>query len=364
MMKIILMHQTVTKHDAIGNDIEIMYNILSEKYDCKIFAQNKFNDKLEYVSESELEKILNDKECLIIYHHSVNWELGEELLKKCKGKLIIRYHNITPPEFFKTYNEFHFEQCDKGRRQTIRLAEQLSQAIWLVDSYYNAEDIKNVDSERIAICPPFNKIESWAAGVPDEEVLKTLLYDNKVNLLFVGRVVPNKGHLFLLDVLHSYCLNFGIEIKLRIIGKFDDGLHEYNQEISNKISSYGLENNVEFIGEINDATLMSYYLGSDFFLCASEHEGFCVPIPEAQYFQLPVIARRLSAVPETLGDKQIILGEDVKKYASAIYIISKNNQYRKYIIDNGLNNFNDRFTYEKIKKAFKDILYDKLGVDV
>ncbi|GAA4296441.1 glycosyltransferase family 4 protein [Anaerocolumna aminovalerica] len=363
-MKIVLMHQTITKHDAIGNDIEVMFNILREKHDCKAFALNRFNDKLEYINESELEEVLCDKDNLVIYHHSVNWEYGEELLRKCKCKLIIRYHNITPPEFFKPYNEFHYEQCDKGRKQTIRFAEELKNAFWLVDSYYNAEDIKNVDKNRIAICPPFNKIENWAAGIPDEEVLKALLYDRNINLLFVGRVAPNKGHLFLLDVLHSYCINYGTNIKLRIIGKFDEGLPGYNQLINNKINNYGLNQYVEFIGEINDATLISYYLGSDFFICASEHEGFCVPIPEAQYFQLPIIARRTSAVPETIGKNQIVLGDNVKEYAAAIHVLYENEQYNKYIRDNGVKNFNDRFTYMEILIIFKNILRESMGVEV
>lgn len=361
-MKIVIMHQTVAKHDAIGNDIEVMYDILKENHDCQVFAQNKFNDKLEYINEDELNKILNDKNSLIIYHHSVYWEQGEKLIRNSKGKLVIRYHNITPPEFFKPYNEFHFEQCDKGRNQTVRLAEDLKNAFWLADSYYNTEDIKNVDTNRIAVCPPFNKIETWASVVPDEEVMKTLMFDNKINLLFVGRVAPNKGHLFLLDILHSYCVNFGCNIKLRVIGKFDDGLAGYNQEIRSKISSYGLDGYVEFIGEINDTTLVSYYLGSDFFICASEHEGFCVPIAESQYFQLPIIARKASAVPETAGKKQIVLDEDIKKYAAAIKILYNNEQYYKYIRDNGLNNFNDRFKYEKISDTFKNIFTNKIEV--
>jgi glycosyltransferase involved in cell wall biosynthesis len=361
-MKIILMHQTITKHDAIGNDIEVMYNILKEMHDCKAFAQNKFNDNIEYINESELEAALNDKNSLIIYHHSVYWESGEELLKKCRGKLVIRYHNITPPEFFKPYNEFHFQQCQKGRQQTQRLSKEFNKAFWMADSYYNANEIPNVDSTKIAVCPPFNKIEQWSKGVPNEEILKTLLYDNKINLLFVGRVAPNKGHLFLLDVMHSYCINFGTDIKMRIIGKFDEGLPGYNQEITNNINSLGLEEVVEFIGEINDATLMSYYLSSDFFICASEHEGFCVPVPEAQYFQLPIIARRASAVPETIGRNQVILNEEVNEYAAAIKVLYNNESYCHYIRENGLKNFYSRFTHEKISRIFINILSEKLGV--
>ena len=39
----------------------------------------------------------------------------------------------------------------------------------------------------------------------------------------------------------------------------------------------------------------------DLFLCASEHEGFCVPIVEAFYKQVPVLAYAATAVPVDHG---------------------------------------------------------------
>lgn len=363
-MKIVIMHQTITEHDAIGNDIEVMYNILKKKHDCTAFAQNKFNNNIEYIDEVRLLEILDDKDSLIIYHHSVYWEYGEELINKSKAKLVFRYHNITPPEFFKLYNEFHFDQCDKGRKQTGRFAEKFKNANWLVDSFYNSEDIKNVNIDRITVCAPFNKIEKWAGGIPDEEILKLQLYDKNINLLFVGRVAPNKGHIFLLKILHNYCVNFNDNIKLRIIGKFDDGLSGYNKEIENYINTFGLQEHVEFIGEIDDSKLISYYLGSDFFICASEHEGFCVPIIEAQYFKLPVIAKKSSAVTETIGNSQILLDDEVRSYSAAIHILYKNRDYKNYLCDMGFQNFNNRFTYEKISNTFKDFMKNKIGVDI
>jgi glycosyltransferase involved in cell wall biosynthesis len=52
--------------------------------------------------------------------------------------------------------------------------------------------------------------------------------------------------------------------------------------------------------------LTALYQNADLFLCMSEHEGFCIPIIEAMYFEVPVIAFASSAVPETAGDAGII----------------------------------------------------------
>ncbi len=364
-MKIVLMHQTVTNHDAIGNDIEIMYGIIKEHYECYVYAQNCFNSHVEYITDEKLEEVLLLEDNLIIYHHSVFWEKGEEFLKKAKAKIIFRYHNITPEVFFEGYNEHHYSQCKQGRIQTVRLAQNFKDALWLCDSWYNAEDVKDyIFLDKIAICPPFNKMEEWVNKIPDEQILKELLHSQTINLLFVGRVAPNKGHLQLLDVLYHFCKNYEESIKLRIVGKFDDGLPKYNDLIRNKIETLGLGGRVEFIGEINDATLMSYYLGSDIFVCLSEHEGFCVPLIEANYFEIPVLAKDTSAIYETMGKNQLVLKEDTKEYAAAIHIIMKNDRARTMLIQSGKKNYNLRFTFNEISKVFREILNKKYNLEL
>ena len=174
-MRIVIMHETVTSHDAIGNDIELMYEILRKRHDCRVFALNPFNKNVVYIDKAEMERIIDDPELVVIYHHSVNWEYGFKLLKRAKGRIIIRYHNITPPLFFEQYNDWHYEQCTRGRALTERMQAALPGAYWLCDSEYNAGDLNAVKPEHIGVCPPFNKLESWSRTRPDEAVLSGLL---------------------------------------------------------------------------------------------------------------------------------------------------------------------------------------------
>lgn len=361
MRKIILMHQTVTNHDAIGNDIERMYQILSEKNDCYVFAVNQLNDYVPYIDLEELEKVVEREDTVVIYHHSGFWKLGEEILDKCKGKIIFRYHNITPPEFFEKYDEFGYNQCKYGREQTERFIVKYSDAIWLSDSEYNQKEIHDIPEERLFICAPFHKIENWKKTMPDEGILHNLLRDKRLSVLFVGRIAPNKGHNFLFEVLSCYCENYDSSIVLRIVGKEDDALKGYTKEIKEHIRCNGLEANVQFIGDIDDAKLLAYYLGSDVFLCASEHEGFCVPILEAQGCELPIIARNLCAVPDTLGWGQLLLDEDVKEYAAALHEIKTNKKLVEYLRMQGIKNY-DIYTDEKLTEIFTDFMTKKVGI--
>jgi len=56
-----------------------------------------------------------------------------------------------------------------------------------------------------------------------------------------------------------------------------------------------------FPGVVPDADLAAYYRNAHAYVSLSEHEGFCVPLVEAMAMDVPVLAYRAAAVPETLG---------------------------------------------------------------
>lgn len=340
-MDIVLMHQTIAKHDAIGNDIEKMYSILKAYGESYVYCEHLLNEKLNKVETNQILKMINKADNIVIYHHSGYWEEGEELLKKANCKIIFRYHNITPESFFEKYNEEYYTKCKLGREQTDRFIKEHPNSLWMSDSKYNTEDLTEVNN--ICIVPPFHKIENWENIKPDEEILKDLIYNDNVNLLFIGRIAPNKAHLEMIEVVRNYVENYDKNIKLHILGKFDQALEKYTLEIKSAIRLYGLEDNIQFIGEVNDNILISYYLGCDMFLCLSNHEGFCVPVLEAQSLNLPVISKNMGALGETLGDEQILLGDDITEYAAAIKIIKDNIEYKDYVTVNGYLNYKERF---------------------
>ncbi len=362
-MNFILMHETVTSHDAIGVDIENMYRILNRKHTCRVYATKRINRKVKYIDDSELKGYLSDENTIVIYHHSVFWETGYDKVKTAKCKVIFRYHNITPEYFFEPYNSLHFNKCKRGIEQTVEIQRENPLAFWLSDSVRNRKDLTYVDDSHVVICPPFNNTEVWSKEVPDEKILKELIETDTLNILFVGRIAPNKGHRILLDVIRTYTIIYDKNIKLRIIGKFDDSLKIYNEELGDTIIDYGLKKNVEFIGEINDSKLMAYYLGSDVFLCCSEHEGFCVPIIEAQYFGLPIVAKNEDAVDETIGENQLVF-DDVRTIVAGLRKIKNDEKMRDFLINCGISNFDDRFSLKVTDETFSEGIEKITGVKV
>jgi glycosyltransferase involved in cell wall biosynthesis len=356
---IVFMSPHISCHDAVSNDIAMMYELLKDiGYHCVVYAEACYNKNLERISEKTLIRLIQRNDTIVIYHHSIFWNLGEYFLKKVRGKLIIRYHNVTPSKFFEPYCYEYAYQCQKGRDQTLRFVQKYPKAVWLTASVYNAQEISRVSPEHLKVCPPFHCIESLNEQGYDSSLLEQIKSKGAVQILFVGRMAPNKGHMLLLKILEEYIHTYGNNVFLHIIGKNDPKLQIYYNQIRQLIQDKNLSMHVEFIGEADDKQLLTYYLASDFFVCASEHEGCCIPLLEAQYCRLPVIALDRAAVSETLGVNQLSFAEkNAALFASAIYIISQNPAWRQTLIEQGIENFKERFTSEHITHLFFECIH-------
>ena len=64
-----------------------------------------------------------------------------------------------------------------------------------------------------------------------------------------------------------------------------------------------------FPGHIKFNDILAYYKVADVFLCMSEHEGFCVPLVESMFFQVPILAYDSTAIASTLGGSGILFRE-------------------------------------------------------
>jgi hypothetical protein len=60
------------------------------------------------------------------------------------------------------------------------------------------------------------------------------------------------------------------------------------------------------LGHVSNEELTACYEIADVFLCASEHEGFCVPLMEAFHMGVPVVAYAATAVPATMDGGGIL----------------------------------------------------------
>lgn len=358
--KIIIAAWGIVANDAIGNDCIEEYRALKELgKDVYLYAE--ILDPIYRNKALQDIKILSNPNTILIYHHGNYWEKGYDLLKKFKGNLIVKYHNITPAYFFEPYSPQLALKHSKAIQQTKDLLNFYGLQLILCDSTYNEQDIKKYlsNSKKIEILPPFHKIHDLENLSINLNLIRKLL-DKKINVLFTGRISPHKGLSHLLNVASYYKNSFNDAFRFIIVGGCDYNLNLYLYELKLLIEKMGLAKNVIFTGRVNNNDLKSFYLASHIFLIMSEHEGFCVPILESQYFKVPIIAYASTAIPETLGENQISFKNlEYEQYSKAIATIANNQEFKLFLTENGLRNFS-KYDYKILRQKFLSTIGDFL----
>jgi glycosyltransferase involved in cell wall biosynthesis len=128
--------------------------------------------------------------------------------------------------------------------------------------------------------------------------------DDWVNLLFVGRMIPNKRIEDVVRIFHAYKRWFNPRSRLLLVGSYG-GFERYMAMVHDFVARVGAAD-VHVLGHVSNEELTACYEVADVFLCASEHEGFCVPLMEAFHMGVPVVAYAATAVPATMDGGGIL----------------------------------------------------------
>ena len=138
------------------------------------------------------------------------------------------------------------------------------------------------------------------------------------DLLFVGRIVPSKGQHELVKALWAYRRLYDPAARLHLVGGTSS--FAYLKALRGFIAELGLADAVRITGDVSDAALAAYFAAADAYLSLSAHEGFGVPLVEAMAAGVPVVARDVGAVAETVGDAALLLrGTDPSYVAAALH---------------------------------------------
>jgi len=136
---------------------------------------------------------------------------------------------------------------------------------------------------------------------------KNIFDDNKTNITYVGRIIPNKRIEDVIKSFHFYQKFFNSNSRLFIVGEYR-GFERYFSALQKLILKLGVKE-VHISGHVPEDELISYFKLSDVYLHMSEHEGFCAPIPESYYLKIPVIAFNAGAVKETMNKAGLLVNQ-------------------------------------------------------
>jgi len=236
---------------------------------------------------------------LLIHHFSLGSRASRTAFAlPCRMMLV--YHNITPPEYFLGVHEQLVRQCFYGRRELLPYRSRCELAVG--DSEFNRQELAALGFPRTAVLPVVPDF-SHLDVTPDTRVLDA--YDDDwTNLLFVGRLIPNKRPDNLIRVAHAYQSTYNRRTRLLLAGSHG-GFETYLAQLHTLTATLGATD-IEILGHVTDEELTALYDVADVFVSASEHEGFSVPPIEAFYKGVPVVALAATAVPDTMDGGGIL----------------------------------------------------------
>ena len=113
----------------------------------------------------------------------------------------------------------------------------------------------------------------------------------------VGQVIPRKGHLMLMEAL-AILKNKNLNCAVYIYGNYQT---EYAKEVQNFVKQHDLEQNVHWMGFVNDKN--NIYGNLDIVVVPSIDEPFGLVALEPALWEIPVVAMRSGGLPEIIEDK-------------------------------------------------------------
>jgi glycosyltransferase involved in cell wall biosynthesis len=269
----------------------------------------------------------------LLYHHSIGSELTAFAVGHAGAKCLV-YHNVTPAEYYAPYRPGFAWMLETGRAHLPRLAPYFPVSVG--DSAFNAAELAACGFESPGVLPIICDPAKW--NLRADESLMDRLQDGCINLLFVGRIAPNKKQDELVEAFAHYRqLDADSRLVIAGAGRASD---PYYTHLVRSIAARGLSDQVIITGQITDAELLAYYRTAHLYWSLSEHEGFGVPLVEAMWFDVPVLAYRSAAVPETLGDAGVMFDrkDDLRAVAALAKLLTRggdDNALRRRAIDAG-----------------------------
>jgi glycosyltransferase involved in cell wall biosynthesis len=293
--------------DAIGNHARHLARILGGVHAGFIVEQTApgFADATPFARA----KVAPDD--VLVYHlaHASRlgrWMAGVDAIK------VIDFHNITPPEFFRAYEPHLAVALEGAFAELESLRDQVRLAV--AHSEFSRRELEEMGYAHTAALPLLLDLAWLDGGGP------TPFYGGKsrVDILFVGRVAPNKRIEDVVKAFTVYRRTWSPQARLWLVGRCDSP--SYLAALRAFVDRLGIEE-VHLLGRVPAEDLAGYYRSAGVFVSMSEHEGFGAPLIEAMHAGLPVVAYAAGAVPETVAGAGVVFRE--KRYEEVAALIAE-----------------------------------------
>lgn len=180
---------------------------------------------------------------------------------------------------------------------TYRLAEKVRDAEFIacISDYCRAQLLRQVEPEH------WDKLAVVRCGLDGEELQRPApaeppAANGSLRVLSVGRLVPEKGQMILLQAL-AELRQRGVEATTTFVGAGPD-----RSTLERASRQLGISDHVTFTGALGADRVAQAYGEADVFCLTSFAEGVPVSLMEAMSNRLPVVTTQIAGIPELVED--------------------------------------------------------------
>jgi glycosyltransferase involved in cell wall biosynthesis len=313
--------------DAISEEARLVQHLLREQgHSCELVAPRASTSPRYANACQPLSGFDADTVDLLIFHYSTASDATALYLAADCPK-VVRYHNITPSAFFRGMDDGVADQLDRAHAQLAEVL-QAADAVWSV-SDYNTTAFESSLTTPVVTVPLFSEPMPTRAE-PDSGML-AMLGGGLTNFFFVGRIAPNKSIETLIEAFAWYYRCVDARSRLVLAGSEWSCPHYF--ALLRLLAARLDLPNVLFLKFVSDEQLAACYASANLFVCASRHEGYCLPLVDAMHYGIPVLANRCGGMPQTLGSGGALLNEaSPREWCGAMHLLTSDEALRARVL--------------------------------
>ncbi len=298
-MKLAQLVPRLHRGDAIGDNAIAIRDLGKHLgFDSRIFYLDCDNDALLDGEPIGHYHRWCDRSTTSILHYALPSSLSH-VFSDSPGRRFLLYHNITPPIHLLGYPLYQ-KIAMAGRAELASMRNTCDKAF--ADSEFNRDELDRMGFRNTEVIPIYLDFDRYR--IPSDPVLERMFEDDFANVLYVGRITPNKCQHDLIRLFSVFKHYVHPKSRLVLIGKYD-GFETYYTQLVKLAVQLGI-GDVYMPGKVSQQELVTWYRKAAIFVSMSEHEGFCVPLVESLHFRVPVLAFAAGAVPGVLAGTGVL----------------------------------------------------------
>jgi glycosyltransferase involved in cell wall biosynthesis len=351
---------SLASRDAIGvHTLNLRDGLRAAGIDSDIFYGSVTPD-VTHEGRPVTELGRSGRERWLLYQSSIGSPVYDIFAARTEPKLV-NYHNITPAHLLRDWEPNVAYEVALGRTQLARLGPQSRFAV--ADSAFNESELRALGYGETAVVPLL--IDMHRKSEETDATMAARLAQHKqrtggADLIFVGKVSPHKAPHDLVKMLAVVRRLYDPAARLHLVGSPLGATYE--PALRAFVTELGLDDAVNFAGSVSEAELEAYLQAADVFVCASDHEGFCVPLAEAMGHGIPIVAYGVTAVPETVGDAGLLLSDKSPlHFAAAVGRVLSDPALRQHLSTAGLARAAE-FSLPHSQRRFVSLVQHAIGV--